>query len=180
MSKQLAQTAKNDLLIFELIENPNYRISENGVIETLVQQNGKVGKEWRIAGCLRHGYVGIRFRGAVLCGHRIVWAKFKGYLRCNLVINHIDGNRSNNALSNLELVTQSTNNKHAYRSLGKNPNRGNAKLSWATVDAIRSDYNSGEYTMRKLKEKYTPIALGTVHGILAGTLYKEELKDGSN
>jgi hypothetical protein len=40
-------------------------------------------------------------------------------------VNHIDGNRSNNSVSNLEWVTQSENIQHSYDKLGKVPwNKG--------------------------------------------------------
>jgi hypothetical protein len=42
-------------------------------------------------------------------------------------INHIDGNRSNNAVHNLEWTTISENIKHSFNKLGRNPNWGRTK-----------------------------------------------------
>lgn len=50
--------------------------------------------------------------------HRLVMAAFKG--ESDLVVNHIDGNKQNNALENLEYVTQSENvRKSANRKLSR-------------------------------------------------------------
>ncbi len=45
--------------------------------------------------------------------HRLVAEVFLGDCT-NMVINHKDGNKVNNELSNLEIVTSAQNNKHAY------------------------------------------------------------------
>lgn len=47
--------------------------------------------------------------------HRLVWAYHFGKVPDGLEINHIDGNRSNNDISNLEVCTSSENSYHAYR-----------------------------------------------------------------
>lgn len=47
--------------------------------------------------------------------HRLVVESFLGEIPKGLVVNHIDGNKLNNRLSNLEVVTYSENMKHAYR-----------------------------------------------------------------
>lgn len=49
--------------------------------------------------------------------HRLVARTFFGDIG-KLQVNHIDGNKQNNAVSNLELVTQSENIKHSYAKLG--------------------------------------------------------------
>lgn len=172
---------KNDDLIMELVKDPNYQINEDGTVFTLVQLNGKVGTTWRKAGNedTPDGYVRMRYKGVNLRLHRIIWAKFNGYLRIDLVVNHIDGDKRNNHINNLELVTESTNHKHAYRYLGKNPNRGAAKLSWNTVHDIRKDWKSGLYTQRKLMEKYD-LKKTTVHEIVTEKTYKPELENGKN
>lgn len=49
--------------------------------------------------------------------HRLVASNFLGDIREGFVINHIDGNKCNNIVCNLEICTISYNSKHAYRIL---------------------------------------------------------------
>lgn len=174
-------SATNDKLIFELCEDSNYQIKEDGTILTIIQRNGKPGVSWRSAGGSHtpHGYLSMRYKGTALMMHRVIWAKFKNYLRCDLVINHINGNKKDNSLGNLELVTERTNQKHAYSIGMKRVQRGNAKLSWNKVREIRNDWNNGQYTLRKLQEKYV-VPKSTLHGIVTGKTYKPELENDEN
>ncbi len=74
--------------------------------------------------------------------HRVVAVAFIG-IPAGKEVNHKDGNRTNNHLDNLEVVTRSENNLHKFRVLGntwdhhgiKNPA---AKLSESEVMEIRS------------------------------------------
>src|SRR5574343_645792 len=68
-------------------------ISKNKCVRVTLSYNGKI-ERWLV--------------------HRLVMFLFVG--RSNLSVNHIDGNRLNNHLSNLEYCTLSENIKHAYRN----------------------------------------------------------------
>ena len=46
--------------------------------------------------------------------HRLVWETFMGPIPEKLVIDHIDGNRNNNHLTNLQCITYSENTKRAF------------------------------------------------------------------
>lgn len=48
--------------------------------------------------------------------HRLVWITFNGDIPHGLEIGHIDGRKSNNALSNLELTTRSLNTRDPRRA----------------------------------------------------------------
>lgn len=62
-----------------------------------------------IQGSDRNGYKRFSFNGYTYSIHRLVYETFKGPIPEGFYVDHIDGNRSNNALSNLRLVTQSDN-----------------------------------------------------------------------
>jgi len=46
--------------------------------------------------------------------HRVVWSVFNGDIPCDKIINHIDHDKSNNSLDNLELISQSGNGFAAH------------------------------------------------------------------
>lgn len=79
---------------------------------------------------------------------------------CN-VVNHIDGNKLNNDYRNLEWVTSSENNAHAFRSGLKKPTVRSGKDNWNTkltnedVAWIRTNYVRGskEYGQCALARK---------------------------
>lgn len=174
--------AKNDRLILEISLNPNYRVNEKvGILETLVQRNGKVGKTWRMAGYRHHsGYWFLKYQGKKLPIHRIMWALCRGFIESHKVVNHMDGNRGNNKIANLELVTRSENELHAFRYLGKKTHHHN-KVSWKKIRQIRSDWDEGvgRFTIKRLAEKYK-MPRETVRRIALGLTYKEEGGRGAN
>lgn len=113
---------------------------------TRITKTGKVSVNniWRRAGTGRRGYYTVKYFGRMLQVHRIIYAKFKGKLEHDLVINHIDDNGYNNDPDNLELVTQSKNNYHRFRKDGgKPPVMGNVRLDWETVRTIRQLHKAG-------------------------------------
>jgi hypothetical protein len=104
--------AKHDAIIVELLSDPDYHVCGNGFVWTCIEQTGKrsVRGFWRKAGRVTtEGYVQISYKRTRLAVHRIIHRKFKGYLKSDLVVDHIDRNRSNNHPDNLRLVTQRTN-----------------------------------------------------------------------
>jgi hypothetical protein len=88
--------------------------------------------------------------------HRLVLEAFTGPLDCD--VNHIDGVKTNNHLSNLERTTPSKNGLHAYRLGLSKPQRGEdngqCKLTDATVQEIIKRYRAGGIQQKELAEEY--------------------------
>ena len=83
--------------------------------------------------------------------HRLVWRHFNGPIPVGLVINHRNGDKADNRLANLEVVTPSENARHATRILGvgrctdQNGMMNHAaKLTTDQVWAIRARRAAGE------------------------------------
>lgn len=80
--------------------------------------------------------------------HRLVWLTFRGKIPKPLQINHIDGDKTNNHLSNLELVTASENVRHSYRTGASKPRYGednsSARFTLANITSMRKRHANGE------------------------------------
>ena len=76
---------------------------------------GKKIRSGQKAGTLKPdtGYIVVCFKRRLIRAHRIIWTMFKGSIPDDLVIDHIDRNRSNNLIENLRLVTISQNARNA-------------------------------------------------------------------
>lgn len=112
-----------------------YEIRENGTILDLTGKVLKAHKE-------RNGYLrvwikqdGIRKKVAV---HRLVACAFLPNPEDKPCVNHLDGNKENNHVSNLEWSSYSDNERHSHRVLGKKTSSENLKnMVEAHVKAVR-------------------------------------------
>lgn len=93
--------------------------------------------------------------------HRLVAQEFcKGYDDI-LVVNHIDGNKQNDEAKNLECVTRSENDLHAYDHGLRTPNISKPKHKVEKYDAITGNaikiYNSAKECAKDLNVSTTSV-----------------------
>ena len=82
---------------------PDYMVNEDGGIINLKTKR-------LLSGSIRNGYIRININNKWESLHRLIWESFYNkILEPNEIIDHIDGNRLNNKLSNLRLVEPSEN-----------------------------------------------------------------------
>jgi hypothetical protein len=99
---------------------PNYEINEDGVIRS-IPRNGTIRRTRIIVGGTdRSGYkiVGLRNKPDkkdTFKVHRLVAEHFIPNPENKKTVNHKDGNKQNNKVSNLEWATQIENHLHGYR-----------------------------------------------------------------
>lgn len=111
--------------------------------------------------------------------HKLVASAFLVKTEGCTQINHINGVKTDNSFENLEWVTQSQNQLHAYK-LGLQPSRagegnGRAILTDEKVTNIKELYNSGK-PAREVSE-ILGISLYTVRQIISGRTWKFNATD---
>ena len=123
------------------------------------------------------GYIQIKFicNRKVMCilAHRAVWIYFNGGIPEKLEINHKQGIKNDNRLSNFELVTHEKNMLHAYKTgLLKNQvgeNNGNVKLTEKKVLKIKKLLKEG-LSQTKMAKMFD-VDISTISRINTGRLW---------
>ena len=99
-----------------------------------------------------YGYLKLKINGKNVPLHRIVMETFKGY--SNLTVDHIDMNKLNNDISNLEYVTRSENSRRMNEKTGGTISdkfrKNGIKARSKSVVYDGKVFNSGAELCRKL------------------------------
>lgn len=103
--------------------------------------------------------------------HSLVAEAFLPQHDPNLVINHIDGNKWNNTVSNLEWITYSQNNQHAYDN-GLKGRGEDFYISKLTEDQVRQIRKEGKYdTYENIAAKYN-VSKAAIRCVLLNRTWK--------
>ncbi len=105
--------------------------------------------------------------------HRLVAEHFLDGWNPALEVNHLDGNRYNNAAENLEMCTHRRNMEHAIANDLKHDygeKSPNARLTNAQAEEIRRKYHAGGISQEKLAAQYR-VSRQTVSAILRHKKY---------
>ena len=150
-----------------------YQASSDGHIRN--KRTGHVLKEF----LGKDGYLRTQFDGKTQLVHRAVIKAFREQPEGKNIVNHKDGNKANNSVSNLEWCNLSENMHHAYQhSLKKRPAgtiNPKAKLSIDDVTYIKKYYRPGDkkYGAKPLSKRFN-VAPQTISAVTSGQNWKEE------
>lgn len=113
------------MAIYKFIEGfEHYKISDEGDIQSC-KRSGGWNSNWYSLKLRKNHKTGYIYAGLYygksskerkyLRVHRLVWQTFVGCIPDTHVVDHIDGDKANNKLSNLQLLTWSENSLKYYK-----------------------------------------------------------------
>ena len=138
-----------------LLEDNNYYASEDGEILNIQTR-------CLLQGSKRNGYTRICLPdGGYKSKHVLIWEAFNGRVPDNMVIDHIDGDKSNNALKNLRVISQSENMKNAQRNghkgqipISQYDSKGNFIKKYTSIQKAANAVGVTEAAVKTAANKY--------------------------
>lgn len=149
-----------------------YKISRDGVVVS-VPRNGTVNVEKEIKPTVgTNGYLKVSFRcfGKRYTRniHRLIALTFIENPNKYPCVNHIDGNKMNNDISNLEWTTYSKNIQHAYDNGLTIPTKGEDRSNLTNDNVLRIvEMKESGSTLRNIAKEFN-ISASTVSDIVLG------------
>ena len=107
-------------------------------------QRGGVAKKDSMAGTKIKGHYSLRLNRKRYQNHRVIWILFNGSIDNNLFIDHIDGNRANNVIDNLRLVTRELNARNTKMSRANKTGKTGVFLKDGAYYLATAKHSSGK------------------------------------
>lgn len=109
--------------------------------------------------------------------HRMVAEAFIKNPENKPYVNHLDGNKKNNFVTNLEWCTAKENTIHAYKTglskITSGAENHRAKLTWEQVEEIRNNYDKNKETHAEIAERYG-VERTCITNLINKVTYKEK------
>ena len=147
---------------------PGYYISKRGTLFTSLKRagvkgkgNGRKGTTTVISNIWRKKYVSLKSNGYLQCTlfrkrfyiHRLVYEAWVSNIPKGCDIDHINGIKTDNRVSNLRVVSRSENLKHNYE-LGFKGSNYIHTFSDKEREFIMKDYKENGFSIKKISLKY--------------------------
>lgn len=119
------------------------------------------------------GYLRVSFKGKNIRVHRIIWILIYGEIPSSHVVDHIDGNKLNNRISNLRLCTQNqntlnrrmhSNNASGFKGVYFNDSPRNKKKWIAQIGVDKKKIRLGRFHTKEEAHKAYIAASRRYHG----------------
>lgn len=168
------QHSKADFLFYNIMEkeiwkeiegyNGHYQVSNHGRIKSFKRNaNGDILKTPANNRGYSQAYLCLPGIEKSYNAHVIVAKTFLANPHSKPCVNHIDGNKRNNHINNLEWVTHKENTAHAFATGLNKANYGARKLTELSVKEIRYLHR---YNAKSMKE------LSKIYGVTTQTIWK--------
>jgi|SaaInlV_125m_DNA_1040241.scaffolds.fasta_scaffold00029_63 predicted transcriptional regulator len=115
-----------------------------------------------------NGYNRVKLESTIFQLHRIVALTFLQNPNNLEQVNHIDGDKSNNTLENLEWICRSDNQKHAYETRLRTPTKGRKSPQSKTIQKIVDGIVVAKYTSTSNASKELGLSQSLISMIISG------------